>query len=124
MSAYIVIHTTKCEGAKAASKYLCETLNTLYPTRAYLHYNGRVVVVDDRIYIDLRCGTDPDKLAGIRPNYWYSDDYGGVIPDMLEQGACKCNGKRLDNIEQVVQIVIFYMTMFSEIDEYLAGKET
>lgn len=122
MGAYIVIHKTKCEEAKADSTYLCEILHILYPGKVHSRYDGSLITVDGNIRIDIRCGTDPDKLAGIPSNYWYSDS-DGVVADMLEQGACKCNGKRLNNIEQVVQIVRFYMTMFSEIDEYLAGKE-
>ena len=102
--------------------YIHKALNELYPNKTHLHYDGKLMIIDNRIAIDFRCGTNPDKMAGLIVNYYYTDDDNSVA-DSLEQSASKHNGRRLYNLGHVVQIVDFHMTMFSEIDEWLEAQK-
>ena len=122
MGLYIVVHKTRYEELKAARNYLCEKLDELYPGKVHSYYDGRFISLKNGISIDLRCGAEPYKLAGLRADYYYTDDWGDVA-DMLEQSACKCDGKRLKNLGQVVHIIASYMTMKTDIDKMLIGEE-
>ena len=118
MSVYIVVHNTKYDEIKETSKYLYETLNKLYPDIPRSYHDGSFIVIGGDIQIDLRWGIEPDKLAGIRPNYYYTDS-DGYMADMLAQSAYKVNGKRLKNMEQLIQIINFYMSMYTVINQWL-----
>lgn len=122
MSAYIVIHKDTYIDAMEASNYIYKYLETLYPGRVDAYHDGSFIDIDNRIQIDFRYGAYPCKFGGLRFNYYYTDN-NGIVVDMLEQGAAKRNGKRLKNLDQVVQIVKFYMTMFDEIDAWLEKED-
>ena len=115
MSAYIVVHKDTYKDVMEASNYIYECLETLYPGKVHAYHDGSFIDIDYRIQIDFRYGTDPCKFGGLRFNYYYTDN-NGIVVDMLEQSAAKRNGKRLKNLDQIVQIV---MTMFDEIDAWL-----
>lgn len=122
MSAYIVIHKDTYKDVMEASNYLYECLDILYPGKVHAYHDGSFIDIDDRIHIDFRYGTDPCKFGGLLVNYYYTDN-DGLIVDALEQCATKHNGKRLKNLDQIVQIVKFYMTMFDEIDAWLDKED-
>lgn len=56
----------------------------------------------DRIRIDFRCG-DICRCVGMRPNYFYADTYEAA--EFIAQGAYKCDGKRLDNLSEILDII-------------------
>lgn len=118
MSAYIVMHKDTYKDVMEASNYLYECLDILYPGKVHAYHDGSFIDIDDRIQIDFRYGTDPYKFGGLLVNY-YCTDNDGLIVDALEQCTTKRNGKRLKNLDQVAQIVKFYMTLFDEIDAWL-----
>ena len=118
MSAYIVVHKDVYKDAMEASKYIYEYLDTLYPGKVHAYHHNSFIDIDNRIQIDFRCGTDPCKFGGLLVNYYYTDN-NCLIADALEQSAAKHNGKKLKNLDQVAQIVKFYMALFDEIDAWL-----
>lgn len=122
MSVYIVVHKKEYKDARKVSDYLYKTLKELYPSKLYRYHDDQVITLGNGIQIDLRFGTNPYRLAGLWPNYYYVED-DGDIADMLEMGACKCNGKRLKNLDQVIHIVKLYMAMFDEIDKWLDKED-
>lgn len=113
MGLFFVVHKTYREDAQRASDYLCETLHKLYPdVGIYRYYNGQLIkIYGGFIRIDVRCGTDSTKFAGICHDYYYTDD-DGEVANMLEMGACRCNGRRLEDLEQVVQIIVSWLDTF------------
>ena len=124
MAVYIVVHSKDVETVRKLCNYLADKLDDLYTGKVYTFHRGTVLDVDNRITIDFRCGTDIDKFGGLTMDFYYTDaDEHDDIFAMLEMGACKRNGKRLTNIDQVIHIVEFYMNMFDEIDRYLEEKE-
>ena len=122
MSVQIIVHKTYNNEAIEASGFIYKILNELYPNKTHLYYDGWLMTIDNRITIDFRCGTNPDKMGGLIVNYYYTDD-SYFVADSLEQSASKHNGRRLYNLGHVIQIVSFYMNMFSEIDEWLEAQK-
>ena len=116
MSLFFVVHKTYREDVQRASEYLCKTVHELCPDvsiRSY--YNGQLIRINGgRIQIDVRCGTESHKFAGIWPDYYYTDD-DGEIANMLEMGACRVNGRRLEDPEQVVQVIVNWLDMFRKL---------
>lgn len=119
---WIIVHKTNLEEAKEASDYIYNKLNALYPNKLRKLYDGLLINNGFDISIDFRFGINPDKMGGLIVNYYYTDDT-DLVAVVLEQSASKRGGKRLKNLDQVIQIVISYMDMFSEIDEYLGKTE-
>lgn len=119
---HIIVHKTNFKEAKIASDYIFNKLNMLYPNIPRRLYDGSLITLGIDFFIDFRFGMNPDKMGGLIVNYYHTDDT-DLVADVLEQSASKRGGKRLKNLDQVVQIVTFYMDMFSEIDEYLEKYE-
>lgn len=125
MSIHLLIHKTNPESCEQVSKYLFTRLDAIFPGMARSYANGQLITVGRGgfVYIDFRCGTDYCKLAGVRPDFYYTDSDDPDILDILEQGASKCNGKKLNSIDRVINIVGFYMEMSEQIDNYLKESE-
>lgn len=125
MSIHLLIHKTNPESCEQISKYLFNRLDAIFPDMVQSYANGQLITVGRGafIYIDFQCGTDYYRLAGVRPDFYYTDSDDPDILDMLEQGASKCSGKKLDSIDRVINIVGFYMEMLEQIDEYLKEGE-
>lgn len=124
MSVIFIVHTTTKEDMVKAFEQVHDDLSWLFPGEVNRHYDNTLITMKNGINISFRCGTNPDKLAGLWPNYYYTDN--DEVADMLVQGACKVNGKRLDRLDYIAQIVLFYMDMFEDIDDWLEdriGKE-
>lgn len=116
MALFFVIHRTYREDAQRASDYLCEKVHELCPdVGIYRYYNGQIIdICGGRIRIDIRCGTESHKFAGICPDYYYTDD-DGEVANRLEMGACRVNGRRLEDLEQVVQVIVSWLDMFRKL---------
>lgn len=120
----IILHKIKAVEAKEALKYLYDRLNELFPGKVRIYYDHWSISVDGQFYIDMRCGSDGNKFAGIRPAYYYTDaPADSYVAIMLEQGASKYNGRRVESIDKLIQIIDWYMDMIAQIDGYLADKE-
>lgn len=122
MSVYIVVHERTVEDAMNASKFIFERLDAIFPGKPRSCYDGRFITMGNGIDIDFRCGTNTDKLGGIRPNYYYTDD-SDYVADMLEMGACKVNGKKLGKLCYVIHIVSLYMLLNMQIDDWLENTK-
>lgn len=108
MSLHFIIHKEKVDDIKECSAYIIDELINAFPgIRIGRFYNNTYITVGCSIFIDFRCGTDPCKLAGIRPDFYYSDN--DNVAEMIEQGACKVGGKRFTNIDSVIAIIIQYL---------------
>lgn len=120
---YIIIHKPTKEEIKDISTYLYETLSKLYPTYVHSHYDGSLISIwNGRIGIDMRCGTEPSRLAGICPSYYYTEG-SEYVADMLEQGACKVNGRRLKEVRDIFPVIAGFMSMFAQIDTWLDEED-
>lgn len=126
MSIHIIIHKTNPASCEQVSRYLFTRLDAIFPGMVRSYHNGQLITVGREggfAYIDFRCGTDYGKLAGMQPDFYYTDSDVPDILDMLEQSAAKCNGKKLDCIGRVINIIDFYMEMMEQIDNYLKESE-
>lgn len=122
MSLYILIHKPTIEECKDVSEYLYETLNKLYPDKVHSYYDGTCMDIwGRRIHIETRHG-EAGRLAGVWPNYYYTED-NECVADLLEQGACKVNGRRLNFVSDVLSVVSGFMAMFSQIDTWLDEED-
>lgn len=112
----IIVHKTKAVEAKETSKYLCERLNELFPGKVCVYHDGLTISVDGQVHINMRCGSDGNKYGGIRPDYYYTDAAeGSYVALMLEMGASKYNGMRVHTIDQLIQIIDWYMDLYNQI---------
>lgn len=123
----IIVHKTKAVETIETSKYLCERLNDLFPGKVRIYHDGWTISVDGQFYIDMRCGDgdgDGNKYGGLCPAYYYTDaPDDSYIAVMLEQGASKHNGRRVESIDKLIQIIDWYMDLMLGIDKYLVDKE-
>lgn len=117
----ILIHKTNVEHIKQVSKYIEERLAARHSDKMKVFHGGQLIIVDCRIYLEFRCGSDFGRFGGIRPDYYYTDDEGDVRM-MLEMGADKVNGLQITDLDDVVKIVNMHMDSYSEIKEYLKAK--
>lgn len=122
MSAYILVHKDVYKDTMEASKYIYECLCELYPGKVHVYHHNSFIEIDNCIQIDFRSSADPCKFAGLLLDYYYTDN-NCLIADALEQSAAKHNGRKLKNLDQVIQIVKFYMTLFDEIDAWLDKED-
>lgn len=112
----IILHKIKAVEAKEALKYLYDRLNELFPGKVRVCRDGWYISVDGQIYIGMRCGGDGNKFGGIRPDYYYTDaPADSYVAIMLEQGASKYNGMRVHTIDQLIQIIEWYMDLYEQI---------
>lgn len=112
----IIVHKTKGVDAKRASKYLYDRLNELFPGKVRIYHDNWVITVNGQFYIDIRYGSNSHKFAGIRPAYYYtdaSDDSDVAIA--LELGASKYGGMGVHTIDQLIQIIEWYMNLYEQI---------
>lgn len=122
MSIHIVVHNAKAEDAYNSYRYLYENLNDMYPGKVQEHYNGQLLIVDNgTIEISFRSGYFTN-LAGIRPNYYYTDDISEYVSDILKQSANKCNGKEVTCLDDIIQLIDWYMDLFDQIDNWLESR--
>lgn len=98
----IVIHRVSAKKLEQVLGELCLKLDIPYKYDKY----RRLISIEDGllhpVYIDGRTGPC-EKLAGLRPDFYNVDD--GRIEWFLEQGACKVNGIKLDNVRSVLKII-------------------
>ena len=112
----IILHKTKAVEAKEALKYLYDRLNELFPGKVRAYHDGLTISVDGQVHIDMRCGSDGNKYGGIHPDYYYTDaPEDSYVAIMLEQGASKYNGMRVHTIDQLIQIIEWYMDLYEQI---------
>ena len=122
MSLLILIHRTKAEDARNTSIQLFEKLQEQYQGETYIRSDGQFIDVGPSITIVFRSGKDPAKVAGLRPDYYYSDSV--VVTDWIAQGACEVGGKEICEIDQVLSIISLYILVDKSVDEFLGvGRE-
>ena len=122
MSLLILIHRTKAENARNTSIRLFEKLQEQYQGETYIRSDGQFIGIGPSITIAFRSGKDPANVAGLRPDYYYSDSV--VVTDWIAQGACEVGGKEIYEIEQVLPITSLYIMAGKWVDEFLGvGKE-
>ena len=108
MSLYLLVHKTDKRDASSASGQLIQDLiKHDMEDLVSIYFSGTLIRIESDINIEFRCGDTPDKMAGLRPDFWYSDNH--IIAEMIELGACKCGGQRLSDISQVVPIIKEYL---------------
>ena len=118
MSLLILIHRTKAEDARDTSIRLFEQLIKQCQGETYIRSVGQFIDVGPSVTIVFRSGENPAKVAGLRPDYYYSDDV------MVAQGHVKVGGKEIYEIEQVIPIVLAYIGFKNCVDGFLdLGKE-
>lgn len=122
MSLLILIHKTKAEDARNTSIRLFEQLKDQCKGKIYVRSDGQFIDVGPSITIVFRSGENPAKVAGLRPDYYYSDNV--VVTDWIAQSASKIGGKEICEIDRVLSIVLLYMMADRWVDEFLGvGKE-
>ena len=122
MSLLILIHRTKAEDAKDTSIHLFEQLIQQCQGRTYVRSVGQFIDVGPSVTIIFRSGENPANVAGLRPDYYYSDDV--MVASWIAQGAVKVGGKEIYEIEQVISIVLAYIGFKNCVDGFLdLGKE-
>lgn len=121
MSLLILIHRTKSEDARNMSIRLFEKLQEQCQGQTYVRSNGQFIDVGPSITIVFRSGENPAKVAGLRPDYYYSDSV--VVADWIAQGASKFGGKQIYEVDRVLSIVLSYMMADKWVDEFLGVGE-
>ena len=122
MSLLILIHRTKAEDAKDTSIRLFEQLIQQCQGQTYVRSVGQFIDVGPSVTIVFRSGENPANVAGLRPDYYYSDDV--MVASWIAQGGVKVGGKEIYEIEQVISIVLAYIGFKNCVDGFLdLGKE-
>ena len=122
MSLLILIHRTKAEDAKDTSIRLFEQLIQQCQGQTYVRSVGQFIDVGPSVTLVFRSGENPANVAGLRPDYYYSDDV--MVASWIAQGAVKVGGKEIYEIEQVISIVLAYIGFKNCVDGFLdLGKE-
>lgn len=117
MSLLILIHKTKAEDARNTSIRLFEQFKDQCQWQTYVRSNGQFIDVGPSITIVFRSGEDPAKVAGLRPDYYYSDSV--IVTDWIAQAASKIGGKQIYEVDRVLSIVLLYMMADKWVDEFL-----
>lgn len=120
MSLLIFIHMTKAEDVVSTILYLHKTLKYLYPEETRADRDGWTIDVGQDVMITFRSGEDPAKVAGLRPDYYYSDD--GMVRDWIVQGAAKVGGRQIRDINQVLTIVSLYIGFKKFVGDLLGAE--
>lgn len=122
MSLLILIHRTKEEDARDTRIRLFEQLIEQCQGETYIRSVGQFIDVGPSVTIMFRSGENPAKVAGLRLDYYYSDDV--MVASWIAQGASKFGGKEIYEIEQVISIVLAYIGFKNCVDGFLdLGKE-
>lgn len=121
MSLLILIHRTKAEDARNTSIRLLEKLQEQCQGQTYVRSNGQFIDVGPSITIVFRSGENPAKVAGLRPDYYYSDSV--VVTDWIAQGVSKFGGKEIYEVDRVLSIVLSYIGFKKSVDEILGVEE-
>lgn len=122
MSLLILIHRTKAEDARDTRIRLFEQLIEQCQGKTYIRSVGQFIDVGPSVTIMFRSGENPAKVAGLRPDYYYSDDV--MVASWIAQGASKFGGKEIYEIEQVISIALAYIGFKNCVDGFLdLGKE-
>lgn len=122
MSLLILIHRTKAEDARNTSIRLFEQLKDQCQWQTYVRSDGQFIDVGPNITIVFRSGEDPAKVAGLRPDYYYSDSI--VVAYRIAQGTSKFGGKQIYEVDRVLTIIFLYMMADRWVDKFLGvGKE-
>lgn len=119
MSLYILIH--KRNNIEEAANCVYEELNRLYPDEVDCYDKGLFIVIDN-IKIDFRCILNRNRLAGIRPDFFYTNDESWYVNNLLQMSALPVDGKELNSITQVIPIVTQYINLNRKIDEWLKSE--
>lgn len=122
MSLLILIHRTKAEDARDTRIRLFEQLIEQCQGQTYIRSVGQSIDVGPSVTIIFRSGEKPSKIAGLRPDYYYSDDV--MVASWIAQGAAKIGGKEIYEIDQVLFIVSSYIGFKNCVGGFLGvGKE-
>ena len=119
MSLLILIHKTKVEDVTETSRRLFEKLEEQhYEQLSSVKHVGWFIDIGSDITIMFRSGENPAKVAGLRPDYYYSDDV--MVLGWIEQGAAKVGGREIRDADQVLSIISSYMEFKKSVDEILS----
>ena len=119
MSLLILIHRTKAEDVTETSRRLFEKLEEQYCEQlSSVRHIGWFIDIGSDITIMFRSGENPAKVAGLRPDYYYSDDV--MVREWIAQGAAKVGGKEIRDVDQVLSIISSYMGFKKSVDEGLS----
>ena len=121
MSLLILIHKTKAEDARKTSIRLFEQLKEQCQWQTYVRSDGQFIDVGPSITILFRSGENPAKMAGLRPDYYYSDDV--MVASWIARGTSKFGGKQIYEVDRVLSIVLSYMMADKWVDEFLGVGE-
>lgn len=118
MSLLILIHRTKAEDVTETSRRLFEKLEEQYCEQLSVSHVGWIIDIGSDITLMFRSGENPAKVAGLRPDYYYSDD--PMVLGWIKQGAAKVCGKEIRDVDQVLSIVSSYMGFKKSVDKILS----
>lgn len=105
---HIVVHSTRKEDAMRAFAQVRDEILKDFKDIMSCPHPGVIDLASRLIRISFRCG-GMEKLAGIRPNYYYCCDYDPEAELMLHYGADKCGGNELDKLEDIRKVVIDFL---------------
>lgn len=103
---YIVVHRTKKKDAIEVMTWVRDEVLKDFKSIITQPYESVIDVGPNLIRIDFRCG-EWEKMAGIRPDYYNA--YNREVRQMLEMGACKCNGSELSSLRDIRDVIIEYL---------------
>lgn len=119
MSLLILIHRTKAEDVTETSRRLFEKLEEQYCEQlSSVRHIGWFIDIGSDITIMFRSGENPAKMAGLRPDYYYSDD--PMVLGWIEQGAAKVGGREIRDVDQVLSIISSYVEFKRSVYEILS----
>lgn len=118
MSLLILIHRTKAEDVTETSRRLFEKLEEQYCEQLSVSHAGWIIDIGSDITLMFRSGENPAKVAGLRPDYYYSDDV--MVREWIAQGAAKVGGREIHDIDQVLSIISSYMGFKKSVDKILS----
>lgn len=112
----ITVHAEKREDAEKAMRQVRDEILKDFKSIMIQPYQSVIDLLDRAIRIDFRCG-GYERLSGIRPSYFYCCDYTPEVQLMLQYGADKCNGRGLNSLEEIRDVVIEFLDNMKEVND-------
>ena len=102
---HIIVHAENREDTEKTFIQVRDEILKDFQTIMFYPYKYVIDLAYGAIRIEFRCGGF-EKLAGIRPSYYYCRDYTPDVRTMLQYGADKCNGRELNSLKEIRDVVI------------------
>lgn len=96
---YILIHNNRAKDAVEYSEWLYDQLSQLFGKNLKVSHGGFRFEVFD-IIVEFRFGEDSSKFRGLRPDYYYTNNFGFVSAYLNS-----VNSKEVKYIEEIPKII-------------------